>query len=403
MTEEKIRYAYRICPCFSYDIEGIQTWLEDLAAEGLLLEADGTFLGIFTFQKTRPQKVRYRLAPIKQKKGFFSDSSDGPEAEEQEFSAQCGWEYMVRYGSFHIYRATDPAARPLHTDPAVQAMALGALKKQRRNAVISQVLFWVIWFTLRGTSVFTLFLTGALLGPLHIAAVTGLVLWVSLRLLAFAIRLSRYQKRLRLGDSLEQRRDWKKTVPAVWCGKLLPWALALVLAITWGMGLKNSYERVPLDEIPQPLPFASLADVFPGAELDNSSAMGDYGTAVHYSTALSENYEWNETADITAGDLSGYGILRLNYHETASEFLAKGVAEDYYRSEAARYRGKRFEDITAPETGLDNVRVYSSYGTLHVLIQHENKVIHAVVLLKDRNQNNHWQAWLEAMEQKLLG
>ena len=74
MSDENIRYAYRICPCFSYDIEGIQTWLEDMASQGLVLEADGTFLGIFTFQKTTPKKYRYRLAPIKEQKGFFSDS-----------------------------------------------------------------------------------------------------------------------------------------------------------------------------------------------------------------------------------------------------------------------------------------------------------------------------------------
>ena len=50
MSDKSIRYAYRICPCFSYDVEGIQTWLEDMATQGLVLEADGTFLGIFTFQ-----------------------------------------------------------------------------------------------------------------------------------------------------------------------------------------------------------------------------------------------------------------------------------------------------------------------------------------------------------------
>ena len=46
MSDDKIRYAYRFCPCFRYDIEGIQTWLEDMAAQGLVLEADGIFLGI---------------------------------------------------------------------------------------------------------------------------------------------------------------------------------------------------------------------------------------------------------------------------------------------------------------------------------------------------------------------
>ena len=35
-----VRKSHRICPCNAYDIEGIQSWLEDLAAEGLQLEKD---------------------------------------------------------------------------------------------------------------------------------------------------------------------------------------------------------------------------------------------------------------------------------------------------------------------------------------------------------------------------
>ena len=34
MSDEIIRHAYRTCPCFSFDVEGIQTWLEDMAAQG---------------------------------------------------------------------------------------------------------------------------------------------------------------------------------------------------------------------------------------------------------------------------------------------------------------------------------------------------------------------------------
>ena len=45
MTEEK--KVYRLCPCFSHDIEGIQTWLEDLAMDGLFLMPEGRVISIF--------------------------------------------------------------------------------------------------------------------------------------------------------------------------------------------------------------------------------------------------------------------------------------------------------------------------------------------------------------------
>ena len=402
MTEESIRYAYRICPCFSHDIEGIQTWLEDLAAEGLLLEADGIFLGLYTFQKTAPKKVRYRLVPVKQKKGFFSDTADGPEEEEQAFSAQCGWEYLVRCGSFYIYRATDSGARPLHTDPAVHAMAIQAVKKRQWHTVISELLWLLIWFGLGRSRGPSLFITAALTGPMHLLCTFGLIAWVAGSMLVFFLRLTRYQKRLRDGDALERRVDWKRAAPRVLCAKLVPWILALGLLITWGISLKRSSEPLNLDQWERDVPFACAAELFPGLQPDRSASMGDYNTVLAYSTSLADNYEWNELANVTTQDGSYHCILRIKCHVTGSEFFARGIADNYYHYEAGRYHGKRFQDLQAPDTGLDSVRVFSSYGVLHVLIQHENTVIDAVISITDGQQNNLWHLWLEATAQKLL-
>jgi hypothetical protein len=85
------------------------------------------------------------------------------------------------------------------------------------------------------------------------------------------------------------------------------------------------------------------------------------------------------------------------------EWLAKGLAEDFYRYERFRYNGKRFENLEVPETKLDSVRVYSSYGITHVLIRHGNVVIDAVVSISDGDQHNNWQLWLERTEAMLIG
>lgn len=397
--EDKIRYCYRICPCLRHDIEGIQTWLEDLSAEGLVLEPDGSLFGFLTFQRQPPHRLRYRLTPVTRKKGFFSGSADAPGSEELEFSAQCGWEYVMRYGSFYIYRTPDREARPLHTDPAVQAMALNSLRKQRRNAVLSEVFFWGIYLGLRSSGTLALYRTGILLGLTHMIVLFSLFLWVAGGLLLSAVQLFRYHARLRRGDTLEQAKNWKKTAPAVLTGKLAPWVLSLILIVTWGIGLKHSSGSGPLEALGADLPFATLADTFPDAELDRTASLGDYNTALCYSNALSDNTEWKENADISGGY---YGILRLQYHRTISPLLAKGTARDYYNDESGRFRGKRFEDVQAPETGLDHVQVFRSYGVLHIVIQHNCEVIHATVLISDGNQNNHWQLWLQATEQKLL-
>ena len=400
MSDESIRYAYRLCPCFDHDVEGIQTWLEDLSAKGLVLEADGTFLGFFTFRKTTPQKHRYRLAPMQEKKGFFSDTSEDPDEEEQAFSKECGWEYLVRYGRFYIYRATSENVRPLHTDPAVHAMALGAVKKELRSTVISKVL-GILAYSVLSHNLFSFFRSGAIIGLLFLLNLVVFTCWLIGSSIAAVVRLSRYQKRLCSGDALDRRKNWKEKALIVRCTRLLPLVCALIFLITWLNSLSLTYEGTPLTEYSQDPPFAVLEDIFPEAEIDRSADFLDYNTVIHYSTALSENYEWRQEATVATADGSYHCILRIEHHETVGSLWAKGLFHDYFISERLRYRGKRYEALETPAAEFDAVRVYSSYGILHVLIRQDNTVTHATVSITQKDQSNHWQLWLDAMEEKL--
>ena len=397
MFDAHIRRSYRTCPCFSYDVEGIQSWLEDLAAQGYVLEADGTFCGIFTFQLTQPQKLRYRLAPVKQTGGIFSDNTDGPDPEEQEYSRRCGWEYLVRYGAFHIYRATDAQARPLHTDPTVHAMALEEARKHQWHTLtflITQLLIHV----LLTHNLFSFFRTGAVMGLGVLAGVLIFCAWLLADTFRAFLWLGRYQKRLRMGDTLDAPVDWKRKALPVRCAKLLPLGAVLLFLVSLGISLNATTQKTPIAAYPGNPSFAVVEDVFPGAQVAHTDSFGDYNTYVHAATALSENWEWNETADVTDGTGSYYCILRINHHETAGELWAKGLFRDYYLYERLRYRGKRFEELEAPDTRFDQVRVFSSYGILHVLIRQGSTVTHAVVTISQQGQNNHWQLWLDAMD-----
>ena len=401
MSDEKMRYAYRVCPCFSYDIEGMQTWLEDMAAQGLVLEADGTFLGVFTFQKTAPRRCFYRLVPIKQPQGFFSDDHDAPNAEEQEFSEKCGWEYLVRYGSFYIYRATSPDARPLHTDPAVHAMALEHLKKQKRSAVFTTV-FNFILYSLITHELFNFFRAGAIIGLIFLLNLIVFGIWMVGSSIGAVVRLSRYQKRLQQGDELDGAKNWKEKAFWVRCAKLLPTVCFFVFLFAWFHSLSMTYTGIPLTEYPQDPPFAVLEDIFPEAQIDRTANFGDYNTVVHYSTALSENYEWRQEDTVSSDTGSFHCILRIEHHETVGKLWAKGLFWDYYTHERLRYRGKRYQELEAPPTEFDDVKVFNSYGILHVLIRQDHTVTHATVSITQQGKNNQWQLWLTAMEDKLL-
>lgn len=143
-TREKNHTVYRLPPCPVYDVEGTESWLSDLAREGLMLEKDGFFAGFMSFQRTTPRTAQYRLEAIQKLNGLLSDGFEAPSDEALELSEKYGWEYLLKYGDFHIYRSFGFPARELNTDPDVQAMALNKVRKRQRNAAIWSVIHLII-------------------------------------------------------------------------------------------------------------------------------------------------------------------------------------------------------------------------------------------------------------------
>lgn len=400
MTEEKKeRYVYRLCPCFSHDIEGIQTWLEDLAMEGLFLERYGRTLSVFTFRRGAPRKALYRLE-VWENRGSVS-AADGPDMEMRETFAQMGWEFLVNFGSFHIYRSFDPHARELNTDPAVQALTLNAIKKDQRSSVcwsVFNTLFLIILRDSHGVFLWRLIVTA---GPVLPLSVIGIFLWGFVSSLSATIRLRRYQKRLRSGESLTQRREWKPTAHLARCARLLPGLLILLAIVSLCIFGAKAANRQPIEACQEALPFATLEELFPHGEFDRNGAFGDTNTFVAYDTALATNYAWDEFSYVTREGGKYYCLIYLEYHDTAAPWLAERTARDHYRYEQRRFNGKHFEDLQAPETAFDTLWVFRSYGILHIVGQEGQQVFHASVQMTDPNDTPCWELWLRAMEKKL--
>jgi len=402
MTEEKKeRLVYRVCPCFSHDIEGIQTWLEDLAMEGLFLVPEGRTLSVFSFRREAPRKVRYRMEAVGPQ-GLWS-AADGPDREMREAFAQMGWEYLVYFGSFHIYRCADPQAPELNTDPAVQALTLSTLKKDQRSSAVTSVLNTLILILLRDSSGVFLWRFAVTAGPVLPLSVIGIFLWGFLTSLWAALRLRRYQKRLQRGESLTQRKEWRVAAHLARCARLLPGVLILSAIVSFCVFGAKSSNRLPIEQRQDPLPFVTLAEIFPEADILHESSFGDYNTYVVYDTAFSANYEWDEYGYVTMPDGTYFCIAMLEYHDTAAPWLAKHTARDYYRYEQRRYNGKRFEEEIPPDTAFDTLYVFRSYGILHIVGQEGRQAFHATVQFEDPNDQPCWELWLRAMEAKLCG
>lgn len=402
MLDKKVRQVYRLCPCDKSNVEGIQSWLEDLAAEGLFLTDDGEFCGVFTFERQPPRQAAYRLDVAQKRKLRFLDSGDELTDEEVELYRSMGWEYLARYGDFRIYRSMDRDAPELNTESQTHAMTIRLLKKKHRSSFVSGILtalFWMLWS--RGFLRYGYRLM-AVVGVVFTLCVYGFMLWNVVVPLVRAFRYRRYEKRLLSGDSLSRRMEWKKNAALSVAVRVLPLLLCLGIAGGFFSTLAHAGKELPHQDYPGDPPFATVADVFPGCTVSREDAWLDYGIYTASETAVSKNVEWNENCDVVSAEGERYFcILRVAYHETASEWLARGLEEDYYVYDATRYHGKRFSDLEAPELGVDSVRVYNNYGSLTVLMRQGNRVVHAVVVMDDGDNHNQWILWAEAMAQML--
>lgn len=104
-------YAWRFPPCPGYDVEATESWLQEMAAQGLVLSTEGFFAGFACFEKSEPRRLRYRLEAAPKK---FLDE-DGPNEEERSLSEAYGWQYIARRGDFSSTRERTTA--PLNCTP----------------------------------------------------------------------------------------------------------------------------------------------------------------------------------------------------------------------------------------------------------------------------------------------
>jgi len=388
MSEPK--YAYRFCPCNGYDVEGIQTWLENLSQEGLQLSKEGTTFGLLTFEHAKPTRFRYRMEAIGK-----SDSSNG---EFHEIAAEFGWEYVCDYGTFQIFRATDPLARELNTDPAIQAATIKRLTRQQIIELLLAFVYLFVMSLLRHWNWFRFYYSAVAVGPVPTALFILLLLLIPFAVIINLYHLHRLRRNLRHG-LLNQRK-----APGIWGWlRFLP-GILLALCLLFQFGSMTDVAPVhDVRDYPKDPPFITLTDIaVPEDTAEYGTFMNDFYNhyALFQRSVAAVNMEWKELMEFTRPDGTTYsGHMILTYHETCGEWFAKGLAEDYYAKERAR--SDKFQDLDAPNLGVDSIRVYSGYN-LHVLIRHDNIVIEALISLNDGADDPAWLRWAQTMAQQLL-
>ena len=370
--------VYRLVPCPWYDVEGIESWLESMAQEGLFLRKEAHFGGFTSFEQGEPKTVRYRLEAAQRSTSFLSESGGEPDAEAVEMSGELGWEYLTKCGQFYIYACDDPDAPELNTDPSVQAMALSYVRKDGRDSAIVNVL-WVL--LLLGLTWY-----GRCWLLLALQYSSWLVLLTAVMIIGemvFGIKrvlmIRRLRKKLLEGNQPDRKKDWKKHAFGYRAGRLL----SVLVAVVWVVGAcaywMNSVENpneIPITEYQGELPYLRLSEIGVEGSFDRDKAMD-------YTNKITVSSDWlagtviqsNESGEFTMED--GRRIdcaMYVTYTDMRADCLARELAAEYPISSKREVKKDRFQffDIpSAEELGVDSAVAYSAYpmGCAVVLVK----------------------------------
>lgn len=374
MAESK--RTHRIAPCFSYDITGMESWLEEMAAKGMVMEQDGYFVGIFTFVKGEPKALRFRLEPAPTERfGPFTVLS-GVDQEHIALLKEMGWHYRGDWGRFIIYISDAPDAPELHTDPRVQALTLKALTRYLWGYFGWMLFYFVIWMGIIMN--FPFFQIMAVLGLSFTLVLTALAL-SEIGLQAYhLIHVLGLKRQLENGIPLSHKSDYRRRsgtrytlLAAQWIG----WIYIMVFLALFSDTSFSGEKEVPLEDWADPLPFVQLEDLFP--EEDHPST----GSVLHWENGFCPDaYRLSQDMHITMpGGSDNLISLNVSYYQTNWEWVAKGLARELVK-EGAGTRWHREQNVwgrleALPGIDADYAMVYDGGFHTGVVLQKGSTVI----------------------------
>ena len=357
MSEPK--YAHRCPPCPPCDMEGMESWLEDLAKQGLILTKAGMFAGFLEFEKTTPQPMRYRLQPLPKQK-FLEDR--GPTDAALELAKEFGWDYLCHVGEYGIYGCSDPTARELDTDPQVQAVALQQTYRRKRREYLGMLYFLLLSILLL-----------VKLGP--VSYILNNNRWYMLYFCFIAVcypitaslelrNLKSLKQKLALGSSLSRTKDWRKRRWQHWLSGFLFISLYIAFGFLIVFSRLSSWEDSRwqlIDTYSQEIPFATMEDLAGGGvfEPDGLYTEEDNHIAERATLLAPRQIKLQQLGCVTEdGTTLLDGILEVEYYALRTEWLARALFREIRRSNDGSKHYRTFELSDLP---TEQEFAYSNY------------------------------------------
>ena len=397
MSEPK--YAHRFPPCPLYDLERLESWLEDLAKQGLILTHGGLFCGFAEFEKGNPKPMRYRLQPLPKKK-FLEDRRPADAA--LEFAEEYGWEYLCNLGDYAVYGCDDPNARELDTDPQVQAIGLQQLYRRKRNEFLAMTV--LILFSL---------LQGLWLGPVYdilqsrfyhsfyylVVIITYPVITISELKQLHALRQS-----LRMGLPPSRTKNWKQNR---WKHRLSAgfYVCILIYILTASfisrIGNWENSRWQSLDTYVQEIPFATMKDLAGGGVFEPDGMYTDIDNHIAERRTLLAPRQINLQqlgAVVQDGSTKMDGILEIDYYELRNDLLAKELFWEIQKKDRG---SKYYHALELPDLPTEQEYAYSNHFPT-LLLQEGNIVMRVELTQFDHGQQLTLAQWSAIFADSLL-
>lgn len=374
----KNTFVRRLVPVDFLDLDGLELWLEEMAAKGLHFQGFGALFA--HFQRGAPAQVRYHAEPTPDKR---RDVIPGQAAD----CGELGWRYVGKIGWLAIFRTIAPDAPDFHTDPVTQSYTLERMTRTMTRytwlllAFMIPLTAFLIWARL--DSSFGLVLSLVRSGSLYSSFVFLLDLVLTVHIVREVWGLCRLRRRLRAGIPHQRPARWRHTGLVRQGYTLLLCVLALAqIGGACAYFLGPTRWSTELSSLDRPAPVLSLA------ELEGEGYAPEPFWYPGYEGPDRDNYvsyEWKALARIYEVDQAGVvdgdrRRLDMEWYSLTLPFLAAPLLDDLmdYHLYDLPYRPERYaiEELTV--SGFDRLVVVDnvSYGGQQLFAQVGRRVVY---------------------------
>ena len=361
------RIVWKVFPFEMYDLEFIQSWLEDRAKEGLFLQ--GFILRWAKFTVGTPQTIRYRLEPAAEAE---------PDKEKLDLYAQYGWRYVATWSNeYYIFMADDENARELYTDPHTLAIPMRKRLRSRCFWTLFGAVFWLA--NLVGLFVAAFWNGYPLLNWIQAGTIQCAIVVILLLIEIFSLvgQFSHYSKlktSLKKGKPIRSGAVYGKQVRR-WYLSFAATMILIISLLFYPVFLGNQETGMQLPEYEGNLPFLQISDFEEeplqiGGFFYDGCDQGNY--LVWQSDVLApKQWKLTQLADTVPPRADGGGFYWVEYYQAKSSAIASRLGYEllvkYPRSEGCK------EEILS--LGEDIYGVYSqTEGKQYLLLQKDTQV-----------------------------